>query len=132
MPLYIDAQPVRILREPDSVLGTPGISVVEPAFACGGGEIMPESQFNLNQYLATHVHYAKDAKEKGIEGKVMVKFLVTPGGQIDSVTIARALYPSLDSEAVRVIKAMPRWKPARQNGKTVKCYYTLPVLFKLE
>jgi TonB family protein len=98
-------------------------------------EVMPEfpgGSKAFSQYVRDNVIYPEIAKEIGVEGKVFVKFIVHSSGQISSTQIARGVFPSLDQEAMRLIKLMPRWNPGVQNGKTVPVYCILPVVFRLD
>ena len=81
------------------------------------------------QYLAENVKYPQDAYEQKIGGRVLVQFVIEKDGSISDVEIARGVFPSLDEEAIRVIKVMPRWNPGKQNGKAVRVKYVLPVSF---
>ena len=72
------------------------------------------------------------AEENGIQGRVVVQFVVEKDGSISNVNVVRSVDPSLDKEAIRVVKAMPRWIPGKQNGSPVRCKFTLPVSFKLQ
>lgn len=83
------------------------------------------------KYLAQNLKYPVDAFEKKIGGRVTVRFVVKSTGDISNVEIIRGVDPSLDKEAVRVVKAMPKWEPGKQDGKAVDVYYTLPIVFKL-
>ena len=83
------------------------------------------------QWLAQHVKYPKVAQEQGIQGRVMVQFVVNKDGSIVDVTILRSPDPSLAKEAYRVVRQMPKWKPASQNRKAVRSRFTLPVIFRL-
>lgn len=97
-------------------------------------EQMPEfpgGQGDLMKFLQENIEYPDDARDASIEGKVVAKFIVNEDGSISDVTILRGIYPSCDSEVIRVISKMPRWKSGVQNGKEVKVYFTLPVTFKL-
>lgn len=69
--------------------------------------------------------------ENGIQGRVFVRFTVDKNGTIHDPKVIRGVDPSLDREALRVIKAMPRWIPGKNNGRAVAVYLTLPVTFKL-
>ena len=98
-------------------------------------EEMPEfpgGEQALMKYLQSHIVYPKKAQEHGIEGRCYVGFVVDAMGNITDVAVKRPLDPDLDAEAVRVVKAMPTWKPGRQNGKTVAVAYTLPIGFRLD
>ncbi|MGH2644944.1 MAG: energy transducer TonB [Chitinophagaceae bacterium] len=84
----------------------------------------------LKKYLSEHIHYPKVAHEKGIQGTVVVQFIVGTDGTLrDFTVVSRKLGGDLEEEAIRVVKAMPDWIPGRQNGKTVNVQYSLPVRF---
>jgi len=99
-------------------------------------ESMPEfpgGQQALFKYLSENVKYPVIAQENGIQGKVICQFTVNKDGSIVDVEVVRSGGdPSLDKEAVRVIKSMPKWKPGKQRGKAVRVKYTVPVNFKLQ
>ena len=90
------------------------------------------AQGNLNQWLASHIKYPAVAAENGIEGRVIVQFVVGKDGSISNVTVVRGVDSSLDAEAKRVVQSMPKWIPGKQNGQSVNCKFTLPVSFKLQ
>ena len=98
-------------------------------------EQMPEfpgGQYALFQYLSQNVKYPPIAQENGIQGRVIVQFTVAKDGKIEDVEVVRSGGdPSLDKEAIRVIKAMPRWQPGAIRGKTIRVKYTVPVNFRL-
>ncbi|OJV55540.1 MAG: hypothetical protein BGO31_19470 [Bacteroidetes bacterium 43-16] len=89
----------------------------------------PGGTEKLHAFIEKHKRYPKDAVAKGIEGKVYLAFTVKKDGRIENIEVKRGLSASLDAEAVRLIKAMPPWIPARQNGKEVNCMFTIPVSF---
>ncbi len=98
-------------------------------------EDMPEfpgGEAALTKYLATEVKYPVIAQENGIQGRVYIKFVVNTDGRVANVEVARGVDPSLDKEALRVVKAMPKWKPGKQRGKTVRVSYTVPINFVLQ
>ena len=99
-------------------------------------ETMPEfpgGQQALFKYLSENVKYPVIAQENGIQGRVICQFVVNKDGSIVDVEVVRSGGdPSLDKEAVRVIKSMPKWKPGKQRGKPVRVKFTLPVNFKLQ
>lgn len=95
-------------------------------------EQMPEPQYDVKAYLAKNMVYPDDAKQEGVSGKVVVKFIVHASGTIDSVSIHRGVYPSINKEAIRLVTQMPRWKPGVQNGKPVDVNYMMLIIFKLE
>ena len=92
----------------------------------------PGGKEALLHYLNTNVKYPKIAQENGIEGRVIVRFYVAKDGMVENVHVVRSGGdPSLDKEAERVIKMMPRWIPGKQRGKLVRVMYTVPVNFRL-
>ena len=99
-------------------------------------ETMPEfpgGQQALFKYLSENVKYPVIAQENGIQGRVICQFVVNRDGSIVDVEVVRSGGdPSLDKEAIRVIKSMPKWKPGKQRGKAVRVKYTVPVNFKLQ
>lgn len=92
----------------------------------------PGGQGALMQWLRDNIKYPVIAAENGIEGRVIVQFVVSKSGSISNVNVVRGVDPSLDKEAVRVVSNMPNWTPGKQNGTTVNVRYTLPVTFKLQ
>ncbi len=99
-------------------------------------ETMPEfpgGQAELFKYLSQNVKYPVIAQENGIQGRVICQFVVNKDGSIVDVEVVRSGGDaSLDKEAVRVIKSMPKWKPGKQRGKAVRVKYTVPVNFRLQ
>jgi protein TonB len=82
--------------------------------------------------LANSVHYPPIALENGVQGKVFVSFVVDTNGSISNVKITRGVDPSLDKEAIRVVKSMPKWIPGKQNGQAVRVSFTVPINFVLQ
>ena len=99
-------------------------------------ESMPEfpgGQQALFKYLSDNIKYPVIAQENGIQGRVICQFTVNKDGSIVDIEVVRSGGdPSLDKEAVRVIKTMPKWKPGKQRGKPVRVKFTVPVSFKLQ
>lgn len=93
---------------------------------------MPSFNGNMFGYLQSNLNYPAAAKENGIEGSVVIQFVVNEDGDISDVKVMRGLGGGCSEEAVRVVKSMPRWKPGRQNGQAVKVFFTLPIRFKLD
>ena len=85
----------------------------------------------LMKYLQESVKYPKEAFEKGIQGRVVVQFVIEKDGSISEVKVIKKVNEHLDAEAVRVVNAMPKWKPGKQKGETVRVKYTLPISFRL-
>ena len=92
----------------------------------------PGGQGALLEYLASHVKYPVVAQENGVQGRVVVSFIVEKDGSITDVRVVRSVDPSLDREAARVVSSMPRWTPGKQNGSAVRVKYNVPVMFKLQ
>ena len=117
-----------VIAEPDppKVEETKVFDVVEemPQF--------PGGQAALLEYLAKNIKYPVVAEENGIQGKVIVTFVVERDGSITDVKVVKSVDPSLDKEASRVVKSMPRWQPGKQNGSAVRVKYTVPVQFRLQ
>lgn len=111
---------------PKPEVATKVFDVVEemPSFPGGQGALM--------SYLASTIKYPVVAQENGVQGRVIVSFVVERDGSISDVRVARSVDPSLDREAQRVVKSMPRWKPGKQNGSAVRVKYTVPVVFRLQ
>ena len=86
----------------------------------------------LMKFLGDNIRYPVIAQENGIQGRVIMNFVVERDGSISDVQIVRGQDPSLDREAERVIKTMPKWKPGQQRGKPVRVRFTLPVVFRLQ
>ena len=98
-------------------------------------EVMPEFPGGMQamiEYLNTNIKYPKDAIKQEVGGRVMVMFVVETDGSLSNVRVARKVFPSLDAEAVRVVKTMPKWKPGKEKGKVVRVNYTLPVVFSIK
>ena len=92
----------------------------------------PGGDAALMSYLANNIHYPTVAAENGVQGRVVVGFVVERDGSITDVRILRGVDPSLDREAMRVVKSMPRWTPGKQNGSAVRVKYQVPVAFRLQ
>ena len=86
----------------------------------------------LMEYLDKNIKYPVSAQKNLLEGRVILQFIVDKKGRLSDIKVVKKVEPSLDAEAVRVVKAMPRWNPGMQNGEAVKVRYTLPVNFRLQ
>lgn len=84
------------------------------------------------QYLGKSIHYPKAARNANVQGKVFATFVVEKNGSLTHVRILKGIGYGCDNEAVRVLKASPKWKPGRQNGKIVRQQYTVPITFTLQ
>ncbi|GAB6120548.1 TonB family protein [Dysgonomonas termitidis] len=91
----------------------------------------PGGETEMHRFINDNLKYPVVAQESGIQGRVTIRFVVTKTGAISDVTVIRGIDPSCDKEAVRVVKAMPKWIPGKQNGLNVPVYFTLPVVFRL-
>ncbi|MDO5130335.1 MAG: TonB family protein [Prevotellaceae bacterium] len=98
-------------------------------------EVMPSfpgGQGALFEWLSKNIKYPVVAEENGVQGRVIVTFVVERNGSITDVQVVKSVDPSLDKEAVRVVKAMPHWIPGKQNGSAVRVKFTVPVTFRLQ
>lgn len=98
-------------------------------------EEMPEfpgGQAALQKYLASSVKYPVIAQENGIQGRVYIQFVINTKGEVTNATVLRGVDPSLDREALRVVEAMPKWKPGKQRNRPVRVSYTVPINFVLQ
>jgi len=86
----------------------------------------------LYRWLGENIIYPAEAAEEGVQGRVVVEFIVERNGEISNVKIVRPRHPALDAEAMRLIKAMPRWEPDCLNGEPVRVSQTLPITFRLQ
>ncbi len=107
--------------EPEEIF----VAVQQPAEFKGG-------QAALMKWLSNNIRYPESAQANGISGRVIVKFVVEKDGSIGSPTIAKGVDKDLDTEALRVVRKMPKWQPGKNNGQPVRSYFTLPVTFRLQ
>ena len=94
--------------------------------------MFPGGDAALMSYLAKNINYPTVAAENGVQGRVVIGFVVERDGSITDVNVLRGVDPSLDREAMRVVKSMPRWTPGKQNGSAVRVKYQVPVAFRLQ
>jgi len=115
--------PIEIVEE--EVDNTPPMRFVEemPEYI-GGSEAMYE-------FLRANLKYPEVARNNNISGQVFLEFVVERDGSISGVKVIVGVYPELDQEAMRVVKMMPRWKPGKQMGKAVRCFFNIPVRFTI-
>ncbi len=95
-----------------------------PEFPGGMGECL--------KFLGKNIKYPTISQENGVQGRVIIQFVVNKDGSIVDPAVVRGVDPYLDKEALRVVKLMPKWKPGKQRGKAVRVKYTVPVTFKLQ
>ena len=122
----LKAKEVIAQPEPPKEEETKVFDVVEQMPSFPGG---PSALF---EYLSKNIKYPVVAEENGIQGRVIVTFVVERDGSITDVRVVKSVDPSLDKEASRVVKAMPKWIPGKQNGSAVRVKYTVPVTFRLQ
>jgi protein TonB len=93
--------------------------------------LFPGGETELTDYISKNLKYPKIAKENGIQGKVICRFVITKTGLIEKVEVVRLLDPLCDKEAIRLVKSLPKFIPGKQNGVNVNVWYILPIIFKL-
>ena len=113
-------------KEYSGIVGNDGIfQVVEnqPEFPGGMAELM--------KYLKKNLRYPQICKEQGVQGRVIVQFVVNPDSTLSDFNVIKSVNPHLDKEALRVVSSMPKWKPGEQRGKPVRSQFIIPVTFRL-
>lgn len=122
---HTEIQKVEV-KEEEEIDEVIGFYVIEkkPEFP-GGGEAA------LMKWIVQNIQYPQIAKDMGIKGKVFVQFIIDKDGSVTNAEIIRGVDPSLDKEALRVVKSMPKWKPGEQRGKAVKVSFQIPINFTL-
>ena len=97
-------------------------------------EVMPSYPGDMAEcymFVARQMHYPEEAEEKGIEGRVLIRFVVEKDGRLTNFEVIETPDPLLSDEALRVLKQMPQWIPAKNKGKDVRCRYSMPIQFRL-
>jgi TonB family protein len=123
------------IQKPESVEMPNGMAVDAQEKVFDVVEQMPEYPGGVQallEYLQTNVRYPEEAEKQNLEGRVILTFVVGKDGSIRNAKVVKSVDPLLDAEALRVINAMPNWKPGRQNGKPVAVKYTVPLSFHLD
>lgn len=120
-PVYIPPIVDEIIPEETEIVV---FAEVMPAF--------PGGQQAFNGFLKKNLKYPTIPQENGIEGRVIIQFVVDKDGTITNAEVVRGVHPQLDKEALRVVSLMPKWTPGMQNRKPVRVKYTMPVAFKLQ
>ena len=105
-------------------IGDVFVVVEENPFFPGGDEAM-------YKFLVDNLVYPEDAKAKGISGRVYINFVIEKNGEISNIKVLRGVCSSIDAEAIRVVKLMPKWNPGMQRGKPVRVNFNLPINFQL-
>lgn len=86
----------------------------------------------LEKWVYQYIKYPQEAIMAGVQGRVMVDFIVEKDGKVTNVKVSKSVSPELDAEAVKVVSASPKWKPGRLKGEKVRTSMTIPVEFRLE
>lgn len=128
----IDNRPVDDVIVP--VEGPDPVVVVEPEPVVWVEEMpeFPGGKQALLKFINESVRYPDEAVNNNLEGRVVVRFVVSADGTVTKTEVLRGVHPVLDTEALRVISLMPRWKPGRQNGNPVPVWFSVPVKFELK
>lgn len=92
----------------------------------------PNGMQELMKFLQKNINYPEDCEKAGVQGRVIVQFVVDKEGNIIEPKVVRGIHESLDKEALRVIKMMPKWEPGKQDGKPVSVKHTVPIAFKVK
>ena len=136
-PSFVSADQDKPLPPPNIPLGTKNVNTDEEVDQTVFEIVEEQPEFPggmeaFMKYLAKNIQYPERAVDNGIQGKVMVRFVVERDGSVASVEIKKSVDPALDKEALRVVKSMPRWKPGKQQGKAVRTRFSVPVVFRLQ
>jgi protein TonB len=86
----------------------------------------------MMEFIYSNIKYPEEAKEKSIQGRVILRFAVMATGKVENVSVLKHVDPLLDEEAKRVVESLPNWIPGRQGGKPVNVWYSVPVTFQLK
>ena len=124
-----------VAQQPDTLRMDTIEKVAEDVEIFGMVEEMPSfpgGEVKLVEYIAKNLNYPQEAIEKGIEGRVFVGFIIDVDGSVTDVKLLRGIGGGCDEEAIRVIKSLPKWRPAKQNGVFSRVSYQIPVNFKLD
>ncbi len=95
-------------------------------------QAMPEFNGDVSAYLSTHLHYPDSARAAGIEGRVILDFVIDEDGAVTKVEVKQKINDELDAEACRVVHSMPHWRAGIEHHLKVSVYFRLPISFKLE
>lgn len=92
----------------------------------------PDGYAALNELVSTNIQYPSNVRKDGIQGRVIVRFVVEKDGKVSDIQIVKTLSPDCDNEAIRLVKQMPAWVPGKQGNRLVRSAVILPIAFKLE
>lgn len=127
-PVFVEDKPVEIKYVPVQI-------EVDSDKICDDAEEMPSfpgGQVALMRFLSSNMKYPKEEQESGVQGRVVVQFVVRHDGSICDAKVTSSVSPALDQETLRVVSVMPRWKPGMKGGKAVSVQYTMPLMFRLQ
>ena len=85
----------------------------------------------MQDFIEENLHYPKECAEKGLQGRVIIAFVVERNGTLTDIRVIKSVNPALDKEALRIVNLMPKWIPGRQSYKTVRVKYIIPITFQL-
>ena len=94
--------------------------------------LFPGGESELMKYIGINLKYPLEAQQKGIQGRILVRFVVNKTGKVENAEVIRGLDPAIDKEGLRVVNSLPVWIPGEQKGEKVSVYYVLPITFKLK
>lgn len=92
----------------------------------------PGGEVEMQRYIGANLRYPVSAQEEGVQGRVTVRFVIEKDGAVNQVQVIRGIHRECDKEAVRVVRAMPKWIPGKHDGRAVAVYFTLPIVFRLK
>jgi len=133
-PATVETVPVRSILKIAMFLSSNGIKLLPEGKTYTEVAEMPEfpgGPMALRNFLASNIRYPKVAAESKIQGKVFVSFIVDIDGKVTDAKIVNGVHPLLDSEAIRIVNSMPKWKPGKEKGEAVKVSYAMPINFRL-
>ena len=136
-PSFVSVDQDKPLPPPNIPLGTKNVQVDEDVDQTVFEIVEENPEFpggdkGFTEFLRKNIVYPESAVDNGIQGKVMVRFVVERDGSVTGVDILKGVDPALDKEAMRVAKLMPKWKPGKQQGKAVRTRFKVPVVFRLQ
>jgi protein TonB len=137
----VAAQGVKITKVDEPLSVIEDTTVLKSVYEIEVLPKFPGGQEALNQFLIKNLEYPKGARgvykkgktiEEGVQGRVVIGFIVEQNGKVSNIEVKKSVHPLLDAEALRVVKLMPDWEPGKQNGKPVRVYFQLPIEFQLD
>lgn len=123
-----------VIPEEKTVVAAPVVEEKPEEIFVGAeeGAAFPGGEAALMKYVREHINYPAYEKEADISGRVLVRFVVEKDGSVSNVEVMKKVSPGIDKEAVRVIQSLPKWTPAKNNGKAVRVWYNMPINFTLQ